>query len=78
MFYIGGQKVKHVMSPEGTFFAGRKAALESMEAKEGEYSQEDIEIMQSGLKVNFKQMESLHNINITYITVQLYYDILMD
>ena len=51
---IGGQKVKHVMSPEGTFFAGRKAALESMEAKEGEYSQEDIEIMQSGLKVTLK------------------------
>ena len=54
IFYIGGQKVKHVMSPEGTFFAGRKAALESMEAKEGEYSQEDIEIMQSGLKVTLK------------------------
>lgn len=48
--YLGGQKVKHLMSPEGTFFAGRKAALEHMETTDG-YSPEDIELIQSGLKV---------------------------
>ena len=42
--------MKHLMSPEGTFFAGRKAALEHMETTDG-HAPEDIEIMQSGLKV---------------------------
>jgi hypothetical protein len=30
----GGQKVKHIMSPSGQFFAGRKAALEHMETSQ--------------------------------------------
>ena len=46
----GGQNVKHITSPTGIFFAGRKAALEYMESS-NEYSVEDMELMQSGLKV---------------------------
>ena len=46
----GGQKVKHMTSPTGVFFAGRKAALEHMESS-GTYSQDDIDLMQSGLKI---------------------------
>ena len=42
--------MKHVMSPDGTFFAGRKAAHDHMESTEG-YTHEEIEMMQSGLKV---------------------------
>ena len=38
------------MSPDGTFFAGRKAALEHMESC-SDYSQDDIDLMQSSLKV---------------------------
>ena len=33
----GGQKVKHIQSPSGQFFAGRKAALEHMEASQVEH-----------------------------------------
>ena len=48
----GGQNVKHIMSPTGVFFAGRKAALEHMEASpDGNYTPEDMELMQSGLRL---------------------------
>ena len=46
----GGQNVKHVMSPSGVFFAGRKAAFEHMEGNDA-YSQEDMDLMQSGLRI---------------------------
>jgi len=46
----GGQKVKNMMSPDGTFCAGRKSAIDYMETSNGAYSQEDIELMQAGLK----------------------------
>jgi len=45
----GGQKVKNMMSPDGTFCAGRKSAIEYMESS-NDFSQDDIELMQSGLK----------------------------
>ena len=45
----GGQRVKNMMSPEGTFCAGRRSAVEHMEAS-GKYSAEDVELMQAGLK----------------------------
>jgi hypothetical protein len=52
------------MSPEGTFFAGRKAALEHMETTDG-HAPEDIEIMQSGLKVIIYTIT--HNYNFVMI-----------
>ena len=45
----GGQKVKNMMSPCGQFCAGRKSAIEFME-NNGEYSQEEIDIMKEELK----------------------------
>ena len=45
----GGQKVKNMMAPDGTFCAGRKSALEYMESR-GNCNSDDLELMQSGLK----------------------------
>ena len=45
----GGQKVKNMQAPDGTFCAGRKSAIEYMETS-GKFSAEDVEMMQSGLK----------------------------
>ena len=45
----GGQKVKNMQAPDGTFCAGRKSAVEYMETSR-KFSAEDVELMQSGLK----------------------------
>ena len=47
-----GQKLEHIQSPTGVFFPGRKAAVEWMR-EQGQYTQEDIELMQSKLKIRW-------------------------
>ena len=52
-----GQRVQNMKAPDGTFCAGRKSALEYMETSR-QFSPEDIEIMQSGLKVQWTDEDS--------------------
>ena len=47
-----GQKLEHIQSPQGQFFPGRKAAVDWMR-EQGIYSNEDIELMQSKLKIKW-------------------------
>ena len=47
-----GQKLEHIQSPQGQFFPGRKAAVDWMR-EQGIYPNEDIELMQSKLKIKW-------------------------
>ena len=46
----GGQQVKNMMSPCGTFCAGRKSAIEFMENSDADYGEDDINIMKEELR----------------------------
>ena len=52
-----GQRVQNMKAPDGTFCAGRKSAIEYMETS-GKFSPDDIELMQSGLKVQWTDGDS--------------------
>ena len=47
-----GQKLEHIQSPSGQFFPGRKAAVDWMR-DQGIYTNDDIELMQSKLKIKW-------------------------
>ena len=62
-----GQKLEHIQSPTGIFFPSRKGAVEWMR-EQGNWSNEDIELMQSKLKIRWTEDESfgLDNNGIKY------------
>ena len=49
-----GQKLEHIQSPSGVFFPGRKAAVEWMR-EQGGWGQEEVELMQSKLKIRWTE-----------------------
>ena len=49
-----GQRLEHVQGPTGQFFPGRKAAVDWMR-EQGYFSNEDIELMQSKLKIKWTE-----------------------
>ena len=49
-----GQRLEHIQSPSGQFFPGRKAAVEWMR-DQGIYNNDDIELMQSKLKIKWSE-----------------------
>ena len=49
-----GQRLEHIQSPSGQFFPGRKAAVDWMR-EQGIYTNEDIELMQSKLKIKWTE-----------------------
>ena len=49
-----GQRLEHIQSPSGQFFPGRKAAVDWMR-EQGIYTNDDIELMQSKLKIKWTE-----------------------